>query len=94
MRLNNFIITLTFLLIFFNKSFAATLTATTSTFSTVYSGAGNGDVILLDAGTYTTAITFPTTNTITIKGNPNASSMPADTIITMYEKVNQIKKQS
>jgi len=50
---------------------------TTSTFVDVYTNqALDGDTLLLDAGTYSTAVNFPTGKAITLKADPLAASQP------------------
>ena len=46
---------------------AAELTANSTNISAVYLGAGNGDVILLDAGSYNYGFPIQASKTITIK---------------------------
>ncbi len=65
-----------FCYVFLFYSQAAELTATSSTISTVYLGAGDGDVILLDAGSYNYGFPIQASKTITIKKNPAAATTP------------------
>ncbi len=72
---------ITFLLALFCYVFlfnvqAAELTATSSTITSVYTGAGDGDVILLDAGSYNYGFPIQASKTITIKKNPAAATTP------------------
>lgn len=72
-------LTMLMIVIFSSSGYAATLNANSSNYVSVYNAASDGDIILLDAGTYSTGITFPTSKSITIKGNPNAASLPVIT---------------
>ena len=56
---------------------ATTRPATTATFVDIYNNqAVDGDTILLDAGTYSTAVAFPTGKSITLKADPAAATQP------------------
>lgn len=48
----------------------------TSTFVSAFSAALDGDTLLLDAGTYASAISFPTAKSIVLKMNPTATTLP------------------
>ena len=56
--------------------FATTTTVTPANYESVYNSAGDGDILMLDAGTYATALEFPSGKTITLKKFPAAASMP------------------
>lgn len=70
------LLSFTFLFLIVFSSQGANLTANTSTFADVYANAADGDVILLDEGTYTTAVAFPSAKALTLKGNPSAATQP------------------
>lgn len=55
---------------------AAELTANNTNISTVYLGAADGDVILLDEGSYNYGFPIQESKIITIKGNPAAATVP------------------
>gem|GEM_PF-139500 len=53
---------------------------TPATFVNVYNTVAlDGDTLLLDAGTYSTAVAFPTGKSITLKANPAAATQPVVT---------------
>lgn len=56
--------------------FAATVTVTPADYESVYNSATDGDILLLDAGTYATALNFPAGKTITLQKLPTAASTP------------------
>jgi hypothetical protein len=56
--------------------FATTTTVTPATYVDVYNSAADGDVLLLDAGTYSTALNFPVAKAITLKKLDTAASTP------------------
>lgn len=72
---------ITFMLLFVCCFFAiqtqaAELTANSTNISSIYLGASNGDVILLDAGSYNYGFPIQASKTITIKKNPAAATTP------------------
>lgn len=56
--------------------FAATITVTPADYEAVYSSAADGDVLLLDAGTYANTLEFPVGKAITLKKLETAASTP------------------
>jgi len=58
------------------SSYAATKPVTTSTFVDTYNAAVDGDTLLLDAGSYSTAVAFPTGKALTLKANSAAVTQP------------------
>ena len=52
---------------------AKEITVTTSTIASEYAGAGDGDVLLLETGSYATSLAFPSGKTITLKAATGAT---------------------
>jgi hypothetical protein len=65
-----------FLLLFYINLFSATIPVTPDTYVAEYTNAKNGDILLLDAGTYSTALAFPSGKTITLKKSSTATTKP------------------
>lgn len=55
---------------------AANISVTPANYETAYANAVDGDILLLDAGTYSAALEFPVGKIITLKKSAEASSMP------------------
>ena len=70
-----------FLLVSSAVIFATTTRVTPDTYVSVYGSAANGDTLLLDAGTYATALDFPVGKAITLKGAADAAQMPILTFV-------------
>ena len=56
--------------------FAATITVTPADYESAYNSAADGDILLLDAGTYANALEFPVGKAITLKKLETAASTP------------------
>lgn len=57
-------------------SFAATINVTPETFAEAITNAANGDILILDAGTYSTAVDFPVGKVLTLQKLPSAATLP------------------
>lgn len=56
--------------------FAATIPVTPDNYESAYNSASDGDILSLDAGTYSTPLDFPVGKSITLQKAPDATSMP------------------
>jgi hypothetical protein len=65
-----------FIIVSSSVVFATTTNVTPDTYVAAFNSASNGDILLLDAGTYSTALDFPSGKTITLKKLPEAASTP------------------
>jgi len=57
-------------------SYSASITVTPENYVAALGTAANGDVLMLDAGTYSTAVNFPVGKTITLQKLASAATMP------------------